>query len=199
MSGSTPSELALHLAALRPVLEDAGVPHALIGGAAVMTYGLRARTRDLDFLISGGPPALAQVSASATRHGWRAETKSAWHLRVWDGRFFSDIIAGETALEQDAVQSATVRLLGDQAVPTINATHLCALKILAGRPRDLRDVGELKDAWDDLRISDVNRLLAPFGIAWEHQQGEVVPTIVALAAADEENSDATSVDEDTLT
>ena len=65
MSGSTPSELALHLAALRPVLEDAGVPHALIGGAAVMTYGLRARTRDLDFLISGGAVDVSRVGSES--------------------------------------------------------------------------------------------------------------------------------------
>lgn len=50
MPSLLPDELANELKNVVPRLEAAGVLHALIGGAAVMAYGLRARTRHLDLL-----------------------------------------------------------------------------------------------------------------------------------------------------
>lgn len=180
MSGSTAPELADRLAALAPLLAETGVAHALMGGAAVMTYGLRARTRDLDFLVAGGETALDAIAQVADTRGWRAERKARWHLRLWSGEFFSDIIAGDTALERSAVATATPRRLGDRLVATISAEHLCAMKILAGRPQDLRDVGEIRDGWAELEVSSVNELLRPFGFRWAAEPGEVTPTVVEL-------------------
>jgi hypothetical protein len=184
VSGSTASELALQLAALRPVFAAARVDYAMMGGAAVMTYGLRARTRDLDFLVAGGDDALTRVATAAAEHGWRVERKSGWHIRLWRGAFFSDVVAGATELEHEAVRRASVRLLADQPVSTIAAEHLCALKLLAGRPRDLRDVGELHDAWVALDVALVNALLRPFAVQWTPQPGEATPTLVDVVADD---------------
>jgi hypothetical protein len=71
-------------------------------------------------------------------------------------------------------------MLADQPVSTIAAEHLCAMKILAGRPRDLRDVGEIRDGWDALNIDVVNALLRPFDLRWDATPGELSPTIVEI-------------------
>lgn len=166
---STAATLAEQLLRLAPMLEASGVPYALIGGAAVMTYGLRAHTRDLDFLVAApgrDVDVLDVVAATAAASGWRVERKGSWHLRLWSERFFCDVVAGQTELERSAIVSARPRRLAGRAVRTINVEHLCALKLLAGRPRDRRDVATIFEEWGDLDVDAVNELLRPFGVVW---------------------------------
>jgi hypothetical protein len=177
MPNLLPDELADELANVVPRLEAAGVLHALIGGAAVMTYGLRARTRDLDFLVGTDTSAQLRLQAELQHFGWRIEHKAAWHWRSWRGDFFFDLVFGDTDLERDVVEQATVRSLGPVLVRTATPEHLCALKLIAGRPQDLRDVAEIAEHWPELHIHDVNRWLAPYGLQWDRSSDEIVPTL----------------------
>lgn len=178
MPSLLPNELADELSEVVPRLVAAAIPHVLIGGAAVMTYGLRARTRDLDFLVDGGTGARQRLQDQFERFGWRVEQKAAWHWRVWRGEFFFDAVFGETPLERDVIARATMRQLGGVRVPTATPEHLCALKLLAGRPQDLRDVAEIAEHWPDLQIAEINAMLAPFGLIWARSADELVPTVL---------------------
>lgn len=150
-----------------------------------MTFGLRPRTRDIDFLVIASPTVREAIERTATDRGWRVEVKAAWHLRLWRDRFYCDVILGATQLEREAVANAEERLLGGLRVRTIGAEYLCALKLLAGRPQDLRDVGEIHDNWATLDVDKINELLRSFDLRWDVRPGEVVPTLVELAAAHE--------------
>lgn len=180
MSAYSVAELRNLIAELDALLAAAQLGYAVIGGVAVSLHGLRARTRDVDVLVLGTPATLEALATLALDRGWRPERLGAWHLRLWRERLFADIVLAEVDLQRETIAHARRAHIADLVVPVAAPEHLCALKLLARRPRDLRDVAEVREQVLDLDVGAVNALLAPWGIAWQPRPGEIVPHVVEL-------------------
>ena len=181
MSGYSVVELRELLGRLEALLTQAGLAHALIGGVAVSCHGQRARTRDIDVLVAGTSESLDQLRTLAQAQGWRPERIGAWHLRLWSDRQYADVLLAEVELQTETIDEATILNVAGVPIPVASPVHLSALKLLARRPRDLRDVAEINERYPDLDVARVNRLLAPFELRWQREPGEIVPTLVELA------------------
>ncbi len=164
MSGYSRDELADILLAVAALLQDTAPPYALIGGAAVMAYGERARTRDVDFLVDFQGDQQALVIARAEAAGMRVERKAPWHLRLWRGEQYADLVTAEVDVQRSAVRCAQEADLRVGRVRLVDVEHLVALKVLAGRPRDRQDVENIVEMNPGLDRVQVRRLLEPWGL-----------------------------------
>lgn len=162
-SGYTAGELAAWLRTIRALLDECGEPYALMGGAAVMLYGRRARTRDVDFIVLGTRATLAE---RARRAGLVVERKSEWHTRLWspDRAHYADVVDANAPILEEGVRRARSVLVAGVEVPVVPPEVLVALKVIAGRPRDARDVEDILENAPDTDRQEIERLLAPFGL-----------------------------------
>lgn len=161
-SGYTGPELAEWLEEMTFLLREASIPFALIGGASVMLYGQRSRTRDIDFLVQLQENSWPVLDQRLTDAGLRVEAKGPWHHRVWRDRMYADLILAEVPVQTEAIAQARMLLLAGIELPVAPPEFIVALKRLAGRPQDLRDIAEIREGITDLDEALVARLLAPF-------------------------------------
>lgn len=166
MTGFTKDDLAEWLARIMGFLRAAGPSFALVGGASVLLYGRRARTRDVDVLVVTTDEVWADLDQLALAHGLRPERKGPWHWRLWSEPMYADLLRAEVPLQVEAVLAAKLHDFAGIAVPVAPPEHVVALKVVAGRPGDLRDVGEIAERVPDLDRQEVRRLLAPFDLDW---------------------------------
>lgn len=159
-TGYTAEELRAWLMLLEPILRAAAEPFAVFGGVAVMHYGRRARTVDVDFLVDGTLERLSELAAAA---GLVVERKSDWHRRLWaaDRSIYADVVLADTDLTRSAVRGARTGIIADVELPIVPPEALVALKVIAARPRDLRDVADVLENTTVDREA-VNALLAPY-------------------------------------
>ena len=130
----TPDELwaAAQLAA--QVARERRIRHALLGGTAMMLYGSTRVTKDVDF-VAAGP--LADPRELRKRRGEGLLTFGG-HRYVC-GRVAVDWINrtdDKRALYEEALQRGVIRRSG---MPVLDPTYLAAVKLAAGRARDVQD------------------------------------------------------------
>ena len=164
--GYSAVELASWLPDVIRVLNETGTPFALAGGGAVLVYGRRPRTRDLDFFVDVDAPAWQALATAFRAHGFRVESKSSWQQRVWAAPYYADILLAEVDLQREAVHAARPHALAGVETRVVPPEHLIALKVVAGRPRDQLDVEDLRLNVPDLDHGKIAELLAPFDLAW---------------------------------
>jgi hypothetical protein len=144
------------LTELLAAMAEAGVRTALIGGYAVVTWGIPRATFDVDLLVDADDAGVTQSLASLERHGFGVDAvyKSGWRDRVRDmplvkvqmfrgGRAVSgDLFPVATPLQRSAfTRSLTVRVPGiAQELRVVSAADLILFKLLADRPKDRLDV-----------------------------------------------------------
>jgi hypothetical protein len=70
-----------------------------------------------------------------------------------------DLVLAGPGLEEQFFARATEHLVGDVPVPVVSPEDLVAMKILAGRPRDMEDVASVVRARRDLDVESIRRTL----------------------------------------
>jgi hypothetical protein len=145
-------DLLEELKQLVAALRAAQVDHALVGALAVAIHGAPRATSDIDLLIEG--PSLPRAIEIARACGF---TWLAHPMRFRDGTELQRIskIAGAETLTLDLMLvnealahawSTRVDLTTDFGPLTVVTREaLIAMKIAAGRPRDLGDVASLEE------------------------------------------------------
>jgi hypothetical protein len=146
---------------------------ALVGGFAVAVYAEPRTTRDIDLALAVSDEAELNAAVLGLRmRGYRDHPDGAI-LEHADGRLATvrlisppvmevagvvvDLLFASSGVEAEVVAGAQAReLIPGLVVPVVQAGHLLALKVLAGRPKDivdvqsvvleLRDSGELESA-----------------------------------------------------
>lgn len=130
------------------VLDHGGIPHALIGAAALAARGVARSTYDID-LLTCDPRVLDEdrwrpLSAHGPRVDIRrgdAEDPLGGVVRIEFGHERPvDVILGKTAWQHRAIERAE-RVTGGP--PVVLARDLALLKLYAGGSQDLWDVREL--------------------------------------------------------
>jgi hypothetical protein len=151
---------------------------ALVGGFAVTLRSEPRSTRDIDVALAVAGEQEASAAALHLRlRGYRDHPEGAV-IEHKDGRlatvrFISppvqggsgsaiDLLITSSGVEQEVVAGADLlEVLPQLWIPVARSGHLLALKVLAGRPKDLIDIhsllrdidlAELRLAWDTLAL-----------------------------------------------
>lgn len=165
------SPVAELLADLARAFDAAGIRWYLFGAQAAIVYGVARLTADVDVTAKSPSPSAAPCVEALERHGFDrrfgdtafiADTRVVPMLHRATALPVDIVLAGP-GLEEQFLQRAGVREIDGVAVPVIDLADLIALKILAGRAKDLEDVTTLcrihRDALDVDRVRDVLAML----------------------------------------
>jgi Nucleotidyl transferase AbiEii toxin, Type IV TA system len=165
---SSPQPVADLLADLARGLRALGVRWFLFGAQAAILHGTARLSADVDVTVDLGTRSSRELVEVLSREGFE--------LRVADARGFVeatrvlplvhrasrmplDLVLAGPGLEEQFFARAIERRIGDVAVPVVSAEDLVAMKILAGRPRDMDDVASIVRVRRDLDVEAIRRIL----------------------------------------
>ncbi|MEW5742584.1 MAG: hypothetical protein AB1938_26940 [Myxococcota bacterium] len=146
----------------------------VFGAQALAALGLPRATQDVDVTVDPGGRSTAEVvdlladAGLALRDSFLdedfvARTRVLPLVHRSSGTPVDVVLAGP-GLEDLQLSRAEVRKLGGVQVPVIAVNDLVAVKVLAGRPKDLDDVARiLRAAPPELDVLRVRELLAEIG------------------------------------
>lgn len=147
-------------------LNSAGIRYVVVGGIAVVLHGVDRLTADLDLVVELTPESSRKAIEALLAAGFRAKipadprgfadpgTRRAWiqdkHMQVlsfWDtSRRRPDVdIFVEYPLDFETLYTqSTPVMLSRETCRLASVKHLIQMKRKAGRPKDLKDIEELK-------------------------------------------------------
>ncbi len=133
------------------ILEALNVSYALIGGQAVAARGHIRSTLDFDFLTTdkrvfdaASWASLEGADVDIRKGDYDDQFKGVVHIRLSDGPD-TDVIVGKWKWEQAVIDRAEQMDVGSMNVPVPRVGDLVLLKLAAGGPLDLNDVGNLME------------------------------------------------------
>lgn len=151
------TELTHALTALADVFERLDVTYVVIGGVAVRAYAIPRPTYDVDFTLAAPRERLPEIFAAveekqftvpdAYRTGWVdvvAElplVKFRFYLK--DRGVDADIFLAETPFQKEMLTRRQLVETPDGRLWLASPEDIIVLKLLAHRPRDLLDVGDI--------------------------------------------------------
>jgi len=136
------------LLAVVGLLRSNGIPHALVGAAAMAGLGIVRASDDLDLLVADGSVLDDAFWAELTRGGLRVDVRRgdeadplAGVVRVSRSSGTPvDVVVGKRPWQREVVARARPLSLGTGEVPVVRAADLVLLKLYAGGPQDAADV-----------------------------------------------------------
>lgn len=143
-----PTLLRRIAAALKPLR----VRWYVFGAQAVVAAGAVRATADIDITIEDVPA--ARLIAALARAGFAlrpgvddletvVEQLRVVPLQHEASGFQLDVVRAGPGLEEQMLERAILRRVGDTSIPFIETNDLVVLKVLAGREKDLEDVRTL--------------------------------------------------------
>jgi len=151
------NDLSHVLRDLVPLFERLEVPYAVMGGIAVRAYGIPRPTYDVDFTAALPRERLADFYTEAEELGYTVPEpyKTGWvdrvanmpvvkvRLHVEDRGIDVDVFLAESPFQQQVLERRRREQVGDRAMWMVSPEDLILLKLLARRPRDLADIGDV--------------------------------------------------------
>lgn len=142
--------------------------YALIGGFAVAYHGIPRPTRDLDFLLATPRVALPELLQRFRDRGFGFSMERVLaelgrdHLStITYGSVRVDLLDAVIPLFRRAVENAATGTVRGQEVKIVRAEELVALKMIAAREDDVRDIrGILAAQGDSLDLESIRRSIA---------------------------------------
>jgi predicted nucleotidyltransferase len=141
--------LARLLEKLSLALEERGIPYMVIGGQAVLVYGVPRLTQDIDVTLGAGPDRLSEILELAKALGWQVlvQDPEDFVRRTMvlpcsdsESRLRIDLMFSHSEYERQALERVRRVPIGNAQVRFASLEDLVIHKIIAGRPRDLEDV-----------------------------------------------------------
>jgi hypothetical protein len=156
-----------------------GLPYAVMGGLAVRVYGIPRPTYDVDFTVAIARERLAELYRAITDAGYTVpeQYESGWidqvaGMPVVKSRFYFegtavdvDIFIAESAYQESLMSRRARHKLDDWLVWLVSPEDLILLKLIAHRPRDLADVGDVLFMQGQLDETYLRRWAASLGVA----------------------------------
>jgi hypothetical protein len=146
---SAPPPIADLLARLERAFATLGVRWFLFGAQAAILYGVARLSADVDVTVDLGGRSSADLVGALAEAGFELRVADsagfveATHVLPFvhrESRIPVDVVLAGPGLEEQFFAGVEERLIGDARVPVVSAEDLVAMKVLAGRPRDLDDV-----------------------------------------------------------
>ena len=165
---SSPQPVADLLADLARGLGELGVRWFVFGAQAAILHGSARLSADVDVTVDLGTRSSRTLVDALSREGFElrvadaqgfVEATSVIPLLHVSSRMPLDIVLAGPGLEEQFFARATERRVGDTLVPVVAAEDLVAMKILAGRPRDVEDVASILRARRDLDVEAIRGTL----------------------------------------
>jgi Nucleotidyl transferase AbiEii toxin, Type IV TA system len=190
IASRVPSPFADLLSALAPALRKLGVRWFLFGAQAAIVHGAARLTADVDVTVELGEVSARALISALKDVGFVPRVKDASgfveRTRVLPVRHRPsgidlDMVLAGPGPEQLFLARAVRRTIEGISVPVAGAEDLVAMKILAGRPKDLEDVVQVLAAQGRaLRTARVRATLGSFQTALRRQ--DLLPTLEAALA-----------------
>jgi predicted nucleotidyltransferase len=139
-------------AALNGALGRAHVPFMMIGGVAVIAYGVKRLTTDVDAVVQGDAVEVAALVRALARAGIApriervelfARANLVLLMRHVETGVELDVSLGFTSFELEALESRQQVRFGSVLAPMARPEDLVIFKALAGRPKDVDDATTL--------------------------------------------------------
>lgn len=169
---SSPSPLAELLANLQRALGALGVRWYLFGAQAAILHGVARLTADVDVTVDLGSRLTRELVGALARAGFAlrvadaeafVESTRVLPLVHEPSRMPVDVVLAGPGLEELFFSRLEVRAIAGVRVPVAAPEDLVAMKVLAGRAKDLDDAGTILRtrgaALDVERIRTTLRLL----------------------------------------
>jgi hypothetical protein len=144
------------LAEVLQLLEREGVPHALIGAAAMAVRGVSRSTADVDLLCVDSRILEREAWATFEARGLllrvlkgEPDDPLAGTVRLGGGDEIVDVVVGRYTWQREIVEAAERLSLGDLSLPVAGPVGLVLLKLHAGGPKDAWDIRALFEVSDD--------------------------------------------------
>ena len=151
------SDLTNTLYDITDLFELLGVRYAVMGGIAVRIYGIPRPTHDVDFTIAIERDQLPKFFRAATDQGYTvpAAYEAGWvdrvagmplvKLRIYlEGHGVDvDIFLAESPFQESLLARRRLEEYEHRSLYFVSPEDLILLKLVAGRPRDLVDIGDV--------------------------------------------------------
>lgn len=128
-------------------LQEAGIPFALVGAAAMAAHGVSRSTADIDLMTTDTrvlQPAFWRIAASVDIRRGDDDDPLAGVVRVTAaGEPVVDVVVGRHAWQRRVVAEATPVALEGVTVPVVDLSGLILLKLYAGGSQDAWDIRQL--------------------------------------------------------
>jgi hypothetical protein len=143
-----PSPVVDLLARVGAALEPLGIRWYLFGAQAAILHGASRLTADVDITVDAGNRPTADLVRALVQQGLELRVAAAdgfvERTRVLplvhtDSRMPVDVVLAGPGLEELFFQRVEVRVVEGVRIPVIAPDDLVAMKILAGRPKDIED------------------------------------------------------------
>ena len=167
----SPPPVAELLADLQRVFAALGLRWFLFGAQAAILYGVARLSADVDITVDLGDKSSRDVVDALAAAGFDLRVADAAGFvdatRVLPfvhraSRIPVDVVLAGPGLEDQFFAGMQERVVGQARVPVVSAEDLVAMKVLAGRPRDVGDVEAiLRMHGDDL---DLRRIQTTLGL-----------------------------------
>ena len=176
MSGDEIAPLVAAAGAATALLENLGLPAAIVGGFAVAVRARPRVTQDIDLVAMGDLDQLDGLVSAALGAGFSVRRMDAVEfaritrvllLRHEVSGVSIDISLGALPFERELVERATRVPVLDYQLPIARGEDLVIMKSLALRPRDVADIESLLELCDDIDLARVRRVLGEFTTALE--------------------------------
>lgn len=152
-------------------LERRRIPYMVMGGQAVLAYGVFRSTKDIDVTLGIGPDGIDAVLNLVKDCGWkvipedpRTFVADTLVLPCIDpiSKVRIDFIFSFSPYEATAIARSRTMTIGGVKIRYIAPEDLIIQKIVAGRPQDLDDVKWLVQKVTALDLEEVRRWLRQF-------------------------------------
>ncbi len=158
------------LAELQRAFAALGVRWFLFGAQAAILYGVARLSADVDVTVDLGNKSNRDLVDGLAAAGFELRVADAAGFvdatRVLPfvhqaSRIPVDVVLAGPGLEDQFFTGAQERVVGEARVPVVSAEDLVAMKVLAGRPRDVGDVEAILRAHrEDLDLQRIRATLA---------------------------------------
>lgn len=147
------------------------IPYMIIGGQAVLLYGVPRLTKDIDITLGVSTDCLAEIvkicrsaGLKILPEGYRDFVSKTHVLPVRDEStgIRVDFIFSFTPYEQQAIERARKITFSSTSVNFASVEDLIIHKIFAGRPRDIEDVKNIVVKRTEIDINYIKKWLSEF-------------------------------------
>jgi len=171
-----PVDITSALVELAHAFSSLGVRWYVFGAQAVIAAGVPRLTADIDVTVELPAGGAREVVAALHSHGFAVREIGDVETFIAQTRVIPvvniaskvpvDVVLAGPGLEEEMLGRTLARVIRGVSIPFVSTTDLVALKLLAGRDKDLEDVrGLLRARPADLELDEAEQRVAELGAA----------------------------------